>query len=646
MKKLLIFIIFFLLPLAFAQDGTTDDITHNNEEFKDDFDANTDDRHEENFDEPLDDNPEEDFFEEDSHQDDLDDHNDEFFDDNPEDFIDDSHEDFDDAFPVFQDDLPIECEGLTDDECKAKFDSEEFRFEDENSEFREEFRLEDGEIEHREEFKDEFGEEETRTEFKDDGFREEHREEFELPDNCHLEESEFGSFVKCEEEKDFELDELERKCNEHGGNFHVGEFGPECIFEEQKQGFFQESQCNDDSILREDANRCQQDGGKPEKFIDDNNCPFVSCNYEEFDRKREERFEKIEDSKERFFRECEAKNGRPTILRGEPHCFTPEEKVRIKEDLKPLEPTDLLKIALKLENIVRSLTLVEDNFVELQKFYEDRDDNEKAASFERAISKIEGAKDRLDEIRNDIADKAGDITEQDRINVLRDIQHVKNIMQDIAIEILTGGKSSRLEKRGGDDFEKEEDDFMETIRNCEDFTQDNTFNFSPDPEFDVKIYGEDGNCVMTINSEMTGTIVYTMPPKVYQFFRGPEQLFDDSVECSPNDGCKRMRQMMEEDMREDDRDDDRRGNDDFNDRSGPDRGGSSAGPIPRHCDDNNLSPSECYEWTIENIGTPNFCRDMSDDECRTLTIEGWERDLNERVELDEAFEREFEEEEL
>ena len=135
MKKLLIFIIFFLLPLAFAQDGTTDDITHNNEEFKDDFDANTDDRHEENFDEPLDDNPEEDFFEEDSHQDDLDDHNDEFFDDNPEDFIDDSHEDFDDAFPVFQDDLPIECEGLTDDECKAKFDSEEFRFEDENSEF-------------------------------------------------------------------------------------------------------------------------------------------------------------------------------------------------------------------------------------------------------------------------------------------------------------------------------------------------------------------------------------------------------------------------------------------------------------------------------------------------------------------------------
>ena len=360
-----------------------------------------------------------------------------------------------------------------------------------------------------------------------------------LPEGCSVERGEFGDFVVCESH-DIELDDIERKCESHGGKFHKGEFGPECIFEEERGGFFGGAQCQDDSFLREDANRCQADGGKPEKFRDDSGCVFVNCNYEKFEEKREKRLEKIEDRRERFYRQCADKNGRPTELRGELHCFTPEEKVRIKEELKQLEPTDILKIALKLENIVRALTEVRDNFEELRRFYDDRGDTEKAASFERAIHKIEGANDKLDEIRGEIADKVGDITEEDRVNVLRDIQQIKNIMQDIAIEILTGKPSDRAERRE----HEEEDDFMEKIRHCEEFSKDNPLTFQPDPEFDVTVYIDGENCVMNINSEETGELEFLLPPRAYQFFRDPEQLFKHGTECSPKDNCRKMRDMI------------------------------------------------------------------------------------------------------
>jgi hypothetical protein len=629
MKKLIILLIFFLLPLAFAQDNSQTE--GDSEEAPPD--TPPEDLPDEKKEEPVRDETI-------------------IVDPLPED----NTEDHPLPDPIPEEDFrPQECEGLTDEECEGKF-----RDVDDHNDFREDakdFRPQECEgltdeeceklfMEKDEDFKEGYQDdfrpqecegltdEECKERFNREEFKEEHKEEVRIPEGCRLEESEFGSFVTCEKQRDFKLDDIERKCKEHGGNFHLGEFGPECIFE-KSDNFFREAQCPDESFLREDANRCSQEGGKPEKFRDDAGCPFVSCNYENFERERQEEFDRIEDKKERFFKECEAKNGRPTILKGQPHCFTPEEKVRIRDELKPLEATDLLKIALKLENVVQSLTIVGDNFKELQKFYDKRGDDKKAATFERAVSKIDGAIDRLDEIRNDIGERAGEITEEDRINVLRDIQHVKNLMQDIAVEILTG-KSIRDKGDYEEDYEGREEDFMEKIRHCDDFSRESQFSFKPDEEFDVSIYGDDGNCIMTINSDFTGEVKFTMPPKVYQFFRDPEQLFEGGVECSPKDNCEKMKRMLSEEKHDDAN---VRVTGEGQNSDGSRNRGPSAGPRSKYCEDNDLSNEDCYDWTVENIGLPGFCRDMSEEKCRTFTIEGWDGDLDERRELDDAFER-------
>jgi hypothetical protein len=590
MKNLQVLIILFLVPLVFAQDDSTrdnSDGTTDDEIYKNDPGDNTDGTHDDSQDSANEATEE---TEEDTSTDEVVEEYPYF--ENPND--NEKHEYYD------------ECEGLPDEECKKLFDEDP----DKSDELHDDSRPGECEGLSEEECKKLFMKRDFDESYKDEIYE----EEIKIPEGCHLEKSEFGKFVICEKEEDFELDNLESKCREHSGKFHLGEFGPECIFE-QKTGFFQETQCHENSFLEEDARRCQADGGKPEKFIDDSGCTFVSCNYENFEKKREEKFRNIEDQKERFFKECESKNGRPTILKGKPHCFTPKEKVRIREELKTLEPTDLLKIALKIENIIKSLISVQDNFEELRKFYEDRGNDKKVAIFERSISKIEGAKDRLDEIRNDIADKAGDIKQEDRINILRDIQHVKNMMQNIALEVLTGKPSDREER----DYDRDEEGFMEKIRHCEDFTQSNPYSFDPEPEFNVKIYIDDEKCVMNINSDRTGEVSFLIPPKIYQFFRGPEQLFNSDVDCFPSENCDRMQQMFRE---EDDGDDDR----DYRDEP-------RADPRPKHCEDNNLSNKECYEWRVNNVGTPSFCRDISEETCKEMVLRSWNRDLRERGEI-------------
>src|SRR3989338_8405738 len=167
-----------------------------------------------------------------------------------------------------------------------------------------------------------------------------------VPPGCHVEKGEFGDFVECEK-RDEGFGDMEKRCREDGGVFHKTERGPECSFENKGGGgFFGAPKCPDD--LKEAEERCSSSGGKPDRFIDRAGCKIVSCNYGNQGRGN---FEDVKDDP----RECESRGGKFVILKGEPRCFTSDDQVRIKENLDEIEPTDLLKIALKLENILKSL---------------------------------------------------------------------------------------------------------------------------------------------------------------------------------------------------------------------------------------------------------------------------------------------------
>ncbi|MBI2106474.1 hypothetical protein HYT57_00675 [Candidatus Woesearchaeota archaeon] len=446
-----------------------------------------------------------------------------------------------------------------------------------------------------------------------------------VPPGCHVEKGEFGDFVKCDK-RDDGFGDMEKKCRSDGGRLHKTEKGPECLFDNRGQGggFFGAPKCPEN--LQEIEQRCSSSGGNPEKFIDRSGCKIVSCGFGS----GQENFEGVADDP----RECESRGGDFVLIKGEPRCFTGEDQVRIKEKLDEIEPTDLLKIALRLENILKSLEEIGDSFEDLKNFYEKRGDAEKAASFERALTKIDGAAARLDEIKFGLAEKAGDITEEDRYQVIRDIKDIKNIMQDIAVDILTGGRSSRSEKRGrgsGDefdrDFEDEGIDFMNAIRQCEDYSEEEPYSFSPDKEVNVELRGlRDGKCIMAITPPggFVGTVEFLLPPKTYQFFDGPHLLLSPDVDCSPKDACAMMRKFIESEDKG---------------RRPTERFGEKERMEPKECKDAGATGEKCFDLMFIKLGPPPECRGLSLQECKEKTFRNPEE---RRDEFRQEFRAEFE----
>ncbi|MBI4009840.1 MAG: hypothetical protein HY361_01415, partial [Candidatus Aenigmarchaeota archaeon] len=448
-----------------------------------------------------------------------------------------------------------------------------------------------------------------------------------VPPGCHIEKGEFGDFVKCDK-KDFGFDDEEKRCRDGGGRFHRTERGPECSFENREGGgFFGAPSCPGEEELKKHIEQCSSHGGNPEKFIDRSGCKIISCGYGNRGRGN---FEDVKDDP----RECEARGGDFVLIKGEPRCFTGDDQVRIKEKLDEIEPTDLLKIALRLENILKSLEEIGDSFEDLRDFYEKRGDTEKAASFERALTKIDGAAARLDEIKFGLAEKAGDITEEDRYQVIRDIKDIKNIMQDIAVDILTGGRSSRSEKRGrgsGDefdrDFEDEGIDFMNAIRQCEDYSEEEPYSFSPDKEVNVELRGlRDGKCIMAITPPggFVGTVEFLLPPKTYQFFDGPHLLLSPDVDCSPKDACAMMRKFIESEDKG---------------RRPTERFGEKERMEPKECKDAGATGEKCFDLMFIKLGPPPECRGLSLQECKEKTFRNPEE---RRDEFRQEFRAEFE----
>ena len=368
-----------------------------------------------------------------------------------------------------------------------------------------------------------------------------------VPQGCTVEVNEFGNkFVKCQDDKFSQgKQDAERRCRADGGHFFIREDGSfECSFEGQ-QGFFSGSQCLDGQQMKERIDRCKESGGQVEQFRDRNGCEAVSCRQQGFE------FENEEDKIKGMSYGCESSGWQFTITDQGPRCIGGEERFRISSELRPLDGVDLLRIALQLEETIQTFHEISDKLQGLSGYYDNRGDQEKAESFKIASSQLSGVINRLDEIRQGLAEKADSLTEQDRIEVLEDIKRVKSILKEVAITILTGkrAKTSSFEE-GTQEFhdEQQDRDIFKAFQQCADFSEDSPFTFSPERNIQVSLNGLDdqGRCIMKIMPpEFPEGMTMYLPSEVYQFFNGPHLLLRDDVECTPDIACEMMFKQLE-----------------------------------------------------------------------------------------------------
>lgn len=175
---------------------------------------------------------------------------------------------------------------------------------------------------------------------------------------------------------------------------------------------------------------------------------------------------------------------------------------------------------------------------------------------------------------------------------MQDIQNIKNIIQEIAINILTGKSEVS--------YKVDEKDFMQAIRHCEDFSKDNPYNFNPDSNTKAELLGLDdkSRCTMVVNSGEFGEMEFLIPSKIYPFLKGPELLLSKEIECNPEETCEKMKSSIK---REEEYE----------------RFGEKERLEPSECEEAGAAGEECFKLIFEQ-GKLYECRDLSFGECKEL----------------------------
>ena len=371
-----------------------------------------------------------------------------------------------------------------------------------------------------------------------------------VPQGCKKVENEYSVQIVCEQDQQFSniKADKEKSCVQSGGRFSVREDGSfDCSFE-GKQGFFQPVQCPTPEEQKKVEQECRNKGGQEEYFMDKSGCYAINCK-----EKGSQQFQN-EDEKIKYRAiSCQESGGQFITNEQGIQCVGSSQEIRINKELKPLDGIELLKIALEMENVIQAFNEIALKLESLQKYYESRGDEEKAKTFSIALSQLDGALTRLDEIRLGLAENADNLQAEDRYKALEDMQQINSIIKDVAVTLLTGGKSKRAatqrfeqKTQMGEISQERGMDITEAFQDCADFSEESPYEFRPEPGVIVKLQGlKDGRCVMyTKPEEAPEGITFLLPSGVYQFFDDPKLLLREDVECSPELVCNIMKDKL------------------------------------------------------------------------------------------------------
>ena len=375
--------------------------------------------------------------------------------------------------------------------------------------------------------------------------------EEEIPEGCSMTTTETGmNQMGCDfDSSEFEEFAVSKEMEKCDGRFEIIEGEPACI-KKGNAGFIG-AECPSQEELDSIAVSC---GGDTEYFKDESGCSSVVCKNKDFKKDFDKKIkEKYGDNplKEKAIM-CHKNGGSFISIKGEPKCINRfRETIRIKKDLGAITPRDIKIAGSKLDTLNTNLGKI---VTKLQ--------GKKGEVFDEAVERLEAIQTKIGELKEELSTN---LTEEEQIGVLVELQTVQGALADVTIGVIEGKMPTeddinqqmfeQYDEFYGGPFKNKEElkkmveaekSALEMVRNCDKYTEVKSF-VPPDPEGMVplvELYGlVDGKCKMVLHLSDDSTITYMLPTEIYTTFRGPEDFDKQGVKCSGN--CNILENMRD-----------------------------------------------------------------------------------------------------
>jgi hypothetical protein len=193
-----------------------------------------------------------------------------------------------------------------------------------------------------------------------------------------------------------------------------------------------------------------------------------------------------------------------------------------KETRKEVSATDLLELALKLENLKVKIDSLALTCRKLGAYYDGTGDKDQATKFKTIAGMFYGINTKIDDIKSKIRSRMGNLGESDMDEIQHDILYIKEVaMQDILWVLLGNGKELTEQVACGGD----QDCFKRALRLCQPATLSGSEGGSM---MTAKISGLDGTSCTILFEIKDDSGAYAMTCKDPDYVSG--ELSNDVIE--------------------------------------------------------------------------------------------------------------------
>ncbi|MBI2579687.1 MAG: hypothetical protein HYW27_02180, partial [Candidatus Aenigmarchaeota archaeon] len=389
------------------------------------------------------------------------------------------------------------------------------------------------------------------------------------------------------------------------------------------------------------------------------------------------------------YKMCSEKGGELVVQRNQDGCIKFSRCIArgdasaayVERPTRILEASELLSLAFKLESLAVELDKLSKQTNDIALYYKSTNSADEGR-FQRVSGMFSAAREKVDEIKSKIRSKVDSMTEDDVLEIKRDIKYLNDVtIKDILYVMLSSSEdvtNLASSEESGDDCGSDGGCFDEAFRVCEPIT------FEPDREVTVSIVGLDGdNCILKARMKEgkgppAGIIPGVNPPyemtcKVKNYalgMKGPEDImpfcegsmvelmkkFGPNGENAPGvpgkcsgDSCKdycgkgptEAKECLEhlgpylppeakqglEMLASGKGGFGQQGG--FNQQSfGQNFEQQSYKPQqsirPEQCEFTDMSDEECVDYILKNLGQPPECRGLTEAQCRKFVVRKWE----------------------
>lgn len=243
-----------------------------------------------------------------------------------------------------------------------------------------------------------------------------------------------------------ELKGISQKCSSVGLPVQISSVGENCKV--ARCGHKEEKVCKESSFeVRQDIeNRCKSEDLHVISTFDDKGCSVLQCAAPQACQR---------DVPKEAHDVCKRKGGE-LIVKHQDGCVSfvecihrgDENEVFVEEIREVPKPTELLSIVFKLEELRVELDKLARQTDDIADYYKSVGSSEEER-FRRVADMFASAKDKIDEIKNELRSKLDDLTVDDMLQVRHDIRYIKDVMiKDIVYFMLSTGDEVREVKAG------------------------------------------------------------------------------------------------------------------------------------------------------------------------------------------------------